>query len=705
MKLLPARFLRRKLSDYGVFPNTVAGQITLYLFSLFLVLFVTKQLLLLAGRPSGASELGGWIFGIGFVTCVFFLFIFLRWMRQVVMWRLRNRLIITYVFIGFIPVALLLLMAVIVGYLFAGQFAALEASSDIQSELNTLEAANQTITAQVAAVLRQGRAAALRTMLAGQEKIETHFPNRSVTAYLDGQAVMSQSPDADTKPEKLPPWLKSDFKGATDKDGRVSLRVASLANVGNQNLMVVSTVPFDESLLQRIAGKLGRIDLSPDTNVQVNLRGEEVSTGSKEGMKIHGDMREPASGRPSRLLSGGSIPPQTGRFDWRVWFAAPFEVTDWASGQNHNMLFVVTTRPSALYARLFSTSVESAQAIWVALIVVAIILGLLEGFALLVGMRITRGITRSVSNLYRATTHINRGNFRHRIEIRSKDQLAALEGSFNSMTQSLENLLREQKEKERLQSEIAIAQQVQAQLFPREDVQLSSLELHGICKPARTVSGDYYDFLPLGGEKLGIAVGDISGKGISAALLMATVHSAVRVYEFGGVNGQQALGTPPIAHAHAIQSPGEVLRLLNRHLYNSTPEEKYATLFLSMYDGESRTLTYSNGGHLPPMLVSRDRVRRLDHGGTVVGLLDKMQYEEKSVAMDPGDIFVAFSDGITEPENEFGEYGEHRLLESIRENFDLPLARISELVLAAVQDWIGAAEQPDDVTLVLARAR
>ena len=88
-----------------------------------------------------------------------------------------------------------------------------------------------------------------------------------------------------------------------------------------------------------------------------------------------------------------------------------------------------------------------------------------------------------------------------------------------------------------------------------------------------------------------------------------------------------------------------------------------------------------------------------------MGLLDKMQYEEKSVVMSPGDIFLAFSDGITEPENEFGEYGEHRLLESIRENFDLPLARISELVMAAVQDWIGAAEQPDDVTLVLARAR
>jgi sigma-B regulation protein RsbU (phosphoserine phosphatase) len=459
---------------------------------------------------------------------------------------------------------------------------------------------------------------------------------------------------------------------------------------------MVSTVPFDENLLQRIAGVGGRIDLSPDTDIELDLKGRKVSK-SKTG-QIEGSKNKPVT---SRLMSGGALPPQTSPFDRSIWFVAPLKAVDWRNGEDRSWLFVVTTRPSALYARLFSTSVESAQLIWGLLIAVAVILAVLEGFALLVGMRITRGITRSVSNLYRATMHINRADFRHRIVIRSKDQLAALEGSFNSMTQSIEELIREQKEKERLQSEIAIAQQVQAQLFPKEDIQLKSLELHGVCKPARTVSGDYYDFLPLGDEKLGIAVGDISGKGISAALLMATVHSAVRVFEFGGMNGHRSASPA----GNAIQSPAEVLRLLNRHLYNSTPEEKYATLFLSTYDGASRTLTYSNGGHLPPMLVSRDNVRRLDHGGTVVGLLDKMQYEEKSVVMSPGDIFLAFSDGITEPENEFGEYGEHRLLESIRENFDLPLARISEVVMAAVQDWIGAAEQPDDVTLVLARAR
>src|SRR3954466_4244214 len=174
MNFLPARFLRRKLSDYGVYPNTILGQITLYLFSLFLVLAVTRQLMSLAGRYNGASELTGWVYGIGAVTAFFFLFIFLRWVRQVMMWRLRNRLIITYVFIGLIPVVLLTSMAVIVGYLFAGQFAALQVSSDVQSELNTLEAANQTITAQVAADLRQGGGASgkLRTILPSRENVQ-----------------------------------------------------------------------------------------------------------------------------------------------------------------------------------------------------------------------------------------------------------------------------------------------------------------------------------------------------------------------------------------------------------------------------------------------------------------------------------------------------------------------------------------------------
>jgi len=147
-----------------------------------------------------------------------------------------------------------------------------------------------------------------------------------------------------------------------------------------------------------------------------------------------------------------------------------------------------------------------------------------------------------------------------------------------------------------------------------------------------------------------------------------------------------------------------MLWLLNRHLYQSTQPEKYATLFLGFYDGDKRRLTYSNAGHLAPIILGQDgSVRRLEAGGMVVGLFDNMEYQEETVELHAGDIFIAFSDGMTEPENEFGEFGEERLIETIVAHRDLPLDRLSAQAILAVQDWIGATEQPDDITLVLAR--
>jgi sigma-B regulation protein RsbU (phosphoserine phosphatase) len=339
---------------------------------------------------------------------------------------------------------------------------------------------------------------------------------------------------------------------------------------------------------------------------------------------------------------------------------------------------------------------------------------LIELVALFIGVRLTRTITWSVAKLYKATQFVNRGDLSHRILIKSKDQLATLETSFNSMTASLEKLLEEQKEKQRLENELVIAQEVQAQLFPKEIYQLESLEVHGFCRPARTVSGDYYDFLAINQSKLTLAVGDVSGKGISAALLMATIHSAVRAYQqetipAAGVPVAAGVGSSLVS-ADAWNgndvSPAAMLSLLNHQLYESTPMEKYATLFLGVYDGLSRTLTYSNGGHLPPIIICPDGgIHRLEAGGMVVGLFDNLSFNEGTAPLRPGDIFLAYSDGVTEPENDFGEFGEARLIDLVRENQDLPLIRISEIVSAAVYDWIGANEQPDDITLVLARAR
>jgi sigma-B regulation protein RsbU (phosphoserine phosphatase) len=349
---------------------------------------------------------------------------------------------------------------------------------------------------------------------------------------------------------------------------------------------------------------------------------------------------------------------------------------------------------------------------------VAIFFAIIELIALIIGTRMTRTVTAAVAQLHDATRHVDRGDFSHRIPVRSTDQLSDLARSFNTMTTSIEKLILEQKEKQRLENELAIAQEVQAQLFPREGqvTELESLEVHGFCRPARTVSGDYYDFLAASSHKMILAVGDISGKGISAALLMATIHSAVRAYsleslpqmrELVAVGAVTGTGRIMATFPEGIEvSPGALLGLLNHQLYDSTPAEKYATLFVGIYDGRTRRLTYSNGGHLPPILISHDgQIRRLEAGGTVVGLFDGMTYEEGSVEIHPGEIFLAYSDGVTEPENDFGEFGEHRLIDLVRQNRELTLPEISQIVTQAVDDWIGDNEQPDDVTLVLARAR
>jgi len=392
-------------------------------------------------------------------------------------------------------------------------------------------------------------------------------------------------------------------------------------------------------------------------------------------------------------------------------------VVNWETGETTNPIAIsVQTRMSKLYDRLFGALGDFAPAAEFFILLVAIIFGAIELMALFIGTRLTRTVTGAVAQLYDGTKHINRGDFSHRIPVKSHDQIAALANSFNSMAASLEQLIAEQKEKQKLENELAIAQEVQAQLFPRAVSQLASLEVHGFCRPARTVSGDYYDFLALDSERLVVAVGDISGKGISAALLMATIHSAVRAYSLQDIPALRepaavgtATGTGVVLASSMAEnevSPAALLALLNHQLYQSTPPEKYATLFLGTYHSKQRKFTYCNGGHLPPIIIAEGRsIRRLDRGGTVVGLFDQVSYEEGEVSLHRGEIFVAYSDGVTEPENDFGEFGEQRLIELVQENRDLPLPRISEIVTAAVDDWIGDKEQPDDVTLVLARAR
>ncbi len=701
-------------------PRSVLGRVTLYLAVLDLALYVGQKLVALFSTPAAArSGLSGWVSFLTFLLLVLGSILAFRWMRDKLLWRLRNRLIVTYVFIGVIPVLLIATIAIGAGYLFAGQFATYLATSDIHSELRALEAANATIASEYAHSLSTGEKRATLPALRNPRS-ESRWAERQVTAWYGDQAILLQGAPASAALPR-PAWMKEDFRSVTFDTKGVYLRVSNTVTAAGKPLTVVSSEPLDAARLQEITSHFGEVTIT-DIGARAETRSPPVG-GERSARRItigseSAPLEQAAAGVHMPKVTAGSLPPAAAAVDPEFSFISLFPVTDWSDGKSHTEGLIVHSRLSALYGRLFRTLGQLTQVIIYAIAGTAVFFAIIELFALFIGLGLTRTITKSVGELYKGTQHVNRGDFSYRIPVRSKDQLAALETSFNSMNESLQRLMAEQKEKQRMENELAIAQEVQAQLFPKQTTEMESLEVFGACQPARTVSGDYYDFLPLGPERLGIAVGDISGKGISAALLMATVHSAVRAYEFGrmpAMSGHLVAAGATTTHVLEMTSgpppdndfsPANVLSVLNRQLYHSTPTEKYATLFLSVYDARTRTLNYSNAGHLPPIIIHKDRsVRRLDTPGLVVGLFDAQGYVEESVSLAPGDVFLAYSDGVTEPENEFGEFGEERLIGLIQQKRHLPLLAISDAVAAAVADWIGTDEQPDDFTLVLARAR
>jgi phosphoserine phosphatase RsbU/P len=725
--------LRRKLIEADLWPRGRVARLACYLAALAVVLFALQKLLGLFSLSWG-EHLGGWVSFLTFLACVLFFILGFRWVKRRILWRLRNRLIVTYMFIGVIPAVLLVAMGLITLYGLGGQFAVFVVTSEKDTQLRSLAAVNATVSSELAAHLERGEKPVPES-LAGLIKRDPAWSRRQVCAwYGDKPLPLCNEYHGDSI--AFPGFIKSKFQDLVRDHERLHLRVGSSLEVGSNRLTVVTSEPFDKDLVGKIAEGLGEItlyttgeDQNPPKQQAPATAGAkakaQVSSTTKHtsGFVINAteNQRGVSPGGPRVLhpaFTVGSMPESTASFDREITFGTPLPVVDWENGTSdkYGPVLQVTTRPAVLYSHLFAALGEFVRGVTYILIGVAIFFAIIELIALIIGTRMTRTVTAAVADLHVATRHVDRGDFSHRIPVKSSDQLADLANSFNSMTASIEKLMLEQREKQRLENELAIAQEVQDQLFPRQTAGLESLEVHGFCRPARTVSGDYYDFLSASSHKLILAVGDISGKGISAALLMATIHSAVRAYSVENLpQMREPVAVGAVAGSGRIMatwpegievSPGALLGLLNHQLFESTPPEKYATLFVGIYDGRSRTLTYSNGGHLPPILIGKDgTVRRLEAGGTVVGLFDGMTYEEDSVVMVPGEVFLAYSDGVTEPENDFGEFGEQRLIELVRENRHLPLPQISQIVTMAVDDWIGDKEQPDDVTLVLARAR
>ena len=585
-------------------------------------------------------------------------------LQRRLLWRVRRKLILSYVFIGFVPVLL-----VVAFFAVAGAMSVLSTSSDrVRRELDAVTADVGVAARAVGARLAGGMApaAALDQMRTAMRQEYRGASGLVLDAGGGGAQAVAGPWSHGPRPAAVPAWIGPDG-------------FAGLVTVGSDTTLVIRVV----DVVDRPDAGAVVIDLPLDEDVRGRL---EAATGVEIG--------------PFRS-AGPDDPLDATRFASAEWVAF-LEPRDWSSGRMESRRLALRVPPSAFALHLFGAATQTAEVSfqYVFLVLLAGIGGLflvIEFAAFVMGLALARSITGSVHELFTGTNRVRRGDFSHRIRIQSGDQLGDLAESFNAMTASVEGLLHQAAEKKRLEEELRIARQIQMSLLPRDTASIPGLTVTALCRPAREVGGDYYDFIRLGERRLGLLVADVSGKGTSAALYMAELKGLI------------------LSLGHIYESPRRLLIETNRIMAGTLDSRSFITMLYAVIDLEAATLTYARAGHTPLFYASPDgdddplNVRVLAPDGLVLGLagferkFDEL-LEEHHLEVRPGDVAVLFTDGVTEAMNEETDlFGEERLKQVIEEHGRLPSDDLREQILRRVESFVGTADQHDDMTMVLIR--
>ncbi|HEX3560846.1 MAG TPA: SpoIIE family protein phosphatase [Pyrinomonadaceae bacterium] len=699
-------------------------------------------------------------------------------LKRLLLWRVRRRLIITYLFVGLTPVVLLLLLGALAATGGSSQAMVRIVSVEVgATERQTLEGARTLADAVLqlptnanertaqgwlderAALLRAGlpgaRVFVWRSGDEGQaQRLGEDAPPPLASASADEatRGVGFDNPDAR---EPLPAWLegKQEWSGfaylpppadSRSAFGTPSVRALARRVAQGRAVAVLVTVPVSRVLVERLretTGLVVRPYFVGVNSVDAEREGGNVEYNFGEGgspARDRGGEPNTASverkGRDRLIDFGhdqfGEAMPEVSLLNFPYPVIVP--ATNWETGGEAG-------RPSFFVDWSWATGVKQfwgdaalgQQWSW-GLYYLAVVFLVLELLALFSAAWMTRAVTGTVHKLYRATESVKRGDFSHRIRTRSRDQLGELALAFNDMSSDIETLLTERVERERLEREIEIAAEVQTQLFPRSTPALRTVEVTGECRAARGVAGDYYDYIEVAPGLVAVTLGDVAGKGISAALVMSNLQAALRAqvaiiserlrlagHGAASLAGGQAAALAATADAGlAMDMPCgvtgvdtycavvQMVESINEQLCHSTDTNRFATLFLALYDDRARELRYTNAGHNAPVLVRRDgTVERLTNGGTVVGAFSFVKFEEDRTTLGEGDLIIIFSDGITEACNPSGEeFGEQRLVEFAAARRDEITGNIRQAIFDEVDRWSGAIERGDDQTLVILKA-
>jgi len=598
-----------------------------------------------------------------------------RW-RAELLWSLRNRLILAYLFLAVVPIVLLLILASMLGQILYSQLAAYLLYHDIEDRVAMMSDAATGLVAAEATLPASMAASARQEILAQQVKLSIGKQLPDVRVNFEVKLEFF---------ERVADPATHSFSGLIQNGNQLRLvGMKELESAGKKRIVEVSA-PFTWQILENVAPDLGPIDITLAQTVESDSAKKSVRIGTKDYIAVDHILT-----RKRELLPAESwLDPVVEGFSK---LEAVYVLPKGAVERAHPVFAFYKARRSQLNHRIFASVGEFSGARVFQIQLLAVVFLVIELAALIIGVVLAKAITKTISELYRATQFVREGNFSHRVAVERKDQLGVLGESFNLMTGSISRLIDEQKQLQRLENEISIAREVQDQLFPRGLPRVEGLEIEAICKAARSVSGDYYDFIQLDPTRVAIALGDISGKGISAALLMASLQAALRSQLL--TPGSEQLST------------AELVGRLNKHLVRNTGEDRFATFLVAVYDMETRKLRYTNAGHLPGFCLSDSKSMHLDVGGMVLGIVEDYPYLEGVVEVPRDAVFIAYSDGLVEPENAYGEeFGVSRLEAAAQRVRQADPKRIATALMTAAEEWSGSPEQADDMTVIVAKLK
>ncbi len=623
--------------------------------------------------------------------------------KRRLLWRVRRKLILSYIFIGFVPALLLVAFSLLVGFLLFYDVS----SYLVTSRLRALSEEARFIAQSTALEIQRAGGRDVPGILSRRQSNQAEqYPGLSmavvpINRVCDGSAARTL-PTPDVKlmtigrwshldpPQTIPPWIDcAGFSGVLaythrrpdgTPDTHLLVRAVAFPDSPRPGYAVVVDLLVNDAMREQL-----RQDTGVEVKTVVAAPGASENAARPLQGRVGADEAPPRSRPTGGLLS--SLPTLLIHRDWNSGATGALTAI---TALNIRELYDHISSPEGGIGRL-------SQGLLLVLFVIGALFLIIEAMALIAGFALAKSLTGSVHELFTGTERVRQGDFTHKIAIRSEDQLGELAASFNSMTASIEDLLRQAAEKKRLEEELRIAHEIQMSLLPQGPLKMRGLSVTALCVPAREVGGDYYDFLPLDDHRVGVLIADVSGKGTSAALYMAELKGLV------------------LSLSRIHTSPRALLVAANRIISSHLDARSFITMAYAVIDMRARTMTYARAGHTPLIYVpgscagaGRPGAQILAPDGMVVGLkLDNGEMferllEEETIPLQPGDLYLFFTDGISEAMNARDDFfGEARLGQLAETHAHLPSDELRERVLREIAAFVGDAPQHDDMTMIL----